>query len=204
MTQSSATITTANREIILADHVPGPRQGRWTYNHYAALPPGEKHYEIIDGVLYMTPSSPSEWHQKALVRFAYYLFNYIELAGLGRVYTLPFDVELTPHIIIQPDVLVLLNESSYKIAHSHIIGAPDLIIEIASPATASYDRNIKYAAYARAGVKEYWIADPHAHSVESLILEQEIYHSTGRFGGKDKLRSRIVPNFPVQVQQLFS
>ncbi len=197
-------MATTSHQIIPADHTPGPQQGQWTYDHYAALPTDEKHYEIIDGVLYMAPPSPSEWHQKASVRFSHYLFNHIELAGLGRVYAAPFDVELAPNIVVQPDVLVLLNASSYKITHLHIIGAPDLIVEIASPATTSYDRNVKYSVYARSGVTEYWIADPHLQTIEVLVLEQNIYHLVGIFGGNELLRSRVVLDFPVQVQQLFA
>jgi len=39
-----------------ANRVRGPKQGNWTYNHYAALPDDGQRYEIVDGVLYMSPS----------------------------------------------------------------------------------------------------------------------------------------------------
>ncbi len=50
--------TTSNRpdSIQKADHVPGPKQGEWTYAHYAALPEDGQRYEVLDGVLYMSPS----------------------------------------------------------------------------------------------------------------------------------------------------
>jgi hypothetical protein len=41
-----------------ASDVPGPKQGQWTYSHYAALPDDGKRYEIIDGVLYRMPYFP--------------------------------------------------------------------------------------------------------------------------------------------------
>ncbi len=197
-------MTTASQQVIPADHVPGPHQGRWTYSHYAALPSDGKRYEIIDGVLYMAPPSPSGFHQEAVYLIATYLMMHIKFAGLGRVFGAPFDVELTPHMVVQPDVCVLLNESSDKFTPSRIIGAPDLVVEVVSPGTANYDRSTKYTAYARAGVKEYWIADPHLQTIEVLVLEQDTYHSVGVFEGKAQLRSRIVPDFPVQVQYLFS
>jgi Uma2 family endonuclease len=190
-------------EIIRADHVPGPRQGEWTYSHYAVLPDDGQRYEIIDGVLYMAPASPLGWHQRAVNRFAYYLTTYVEFAGFGLVYPAPFDVELAFHTVVQPDVLVMLNESLERIVPTRVIGAPDLVVEVLSPGTAKYDRSKKYRAYARAGVREYWIADPRACSIEVLTLEGGEYRSVGVFSGEQTLRSQVVPDFPVAVKEFF-
>ena len=188
---------------IPADHVPGPKQGEWTYNHYAALPDDGQRYEIIDGVLLMAPPSPTGKHQAALVRLVYYLFTYVELPQLGQVFAAPFDVELSPMMVVQPDVLVLLNESKHKFTPSRIVGAPDLVIEIVSPGTATYDRIVKRSAYARAGVKEYWIVEPTAHTVEVLSLKGDAYISLGIFSEAQTLPSQVVPQFPVAVKQIF-
>jgi Uma2 family endonuclease len=189
---------------ISADDVPGPKQGQWTYNHYAALPDDGKRYEIIDGVLYLMPPSPKEWHQDAVTTLAAYLVMHIKFAGRGKVYVAPFDVELATNTVVQPDVLVVLNESLPKIIPSHVVGAPDLAVEVLSPGTARYDRVKKYNAYARAGVREYWIIDPLKETVEVLYLEGETYHTTGVFSGEQKLPSLVVPDFPVQVKQIFA
>ena len=50
-----------------ADHVPGPAQGCWTYEDYAALPDDGNRYEVIDGVLYMT-TAPSDFHQWIIIQ----------------------------------------------------------------------------------------------------------------------------------------
>lgn len=57
--------TTSDRFAVVtpANHVPGPKQGQWTYSHYAALPDDEQHYEIVNGVLFMTPA-PNPAHQQ--------------------------------------------------------------------------------------------------------------------------------------------
>ena len=109
-----------------------------------------------------------------------------------------------PDIVVQPDVLVLLNTGSAKITESRVVGAPDLAIEVASPSTAIHDKHRKYIAYAHAGVKEYWIVDSKAHTVELLRLENGTYYSMGVFSGEQTLPTQIVPNFPVQVQQFFA
>ncbi|HZU69256.1 MAG TPA: hypothetical protein VFA09_18410 [Ktedonobacteraceae bacterium] len=75
--------TTSDRLAVVtpADWVPGSRQGQWTYNHYAALPDDGKRYEIVNGVLYMTPS-PSIPHQRIAGRIYRYLCTCIEDTGL--------------------------------------------------------------------------------------------------------------------------
>ena len=185
-----------------ADWVPGPRQGSWTYDEYAALPDDGKRYEIVNGVLLMTPA-PSPDHQSIAARLTYYLFMHVELAGLGRVFPTPIDVELGPKNVFQPDVVVLLNAHLDKIAAKKIIGAPDLVIEIASGGTATYDRVSKYDIYARAGIPEYWIVRPTNRTIEVLILENGEYYSSGIFRGEQLLSSRIVPELPVRVEQFF-
>jgi Uma2 family endonuclease len=186
-----------------ADHVRGAKQGQWTYKDYAALPDDGQRYEIIDGVLYMAPS-PNEWHQSAVGEFFSYLRTYVKLAGLGRVYFAPFDVELAYNVVVQPDVLVVLNENLSKIIPSRVIGAPDLVVEVASPGTATHDRRKKQDAYARAGVPEYWIADPAARTIEVFTLEGTAYRSLGVFEGPAILPSLVIPTFPVQVKQFFA
>jgi Uma2 family endonuclease len=185
-----------------ADWVPGPQQGSWTYDEYAALPDDGQRYEIVNGVLLMTPA-PSPDHQAISLRFSHYLFMHVELAGLGRVFPTPIDVELGPKNVFQPDLVVLLNAHLDKVAAKKIIGAPDLVIEVASRGTATYDRVSKYDIYARAGIPEYWIVRPTNRTIEVLILENGEYYSSGIFRGEQLLSSRIVPELPVRVEQFF-
>jgi len=182
--------------------IPGPRQGSWTYDDYAALPDDGQRYEIVNGVLLMTPA-PTPNHQSISARLTYYLLMHVELAGLGRVFPGPIDVELGPKNVFQPDIVVLLNAHLNKVAAKRIVGAPDLVAEIASPSTAVVDRVTKYEIYARAGIPEYWIVKPNNRTIEVLILENGEYYSSGIFQGEQLLPSRIVPELPVRVEQFF-
>src|SRR5713226_7954856 len=188
--------------VMRADWIPGPAQGHWTYEEYEALPDDGKRYEIVNGVLYMSPS-PSWSHQEIVGRFFRYLSTYTETAALGGAFVAPLDVELAPNTVFQPDVVVLLKASHKKLKERHIIGAPDLAVEVVSPSTETHDRHRKLSAYARAGVREYWIVDPDSRTVEVLILENGEYQSQGVFRGKAILPSRIVPEFMVHVEQFF-
>jgi Uma2 family endonuclease len=189
--------------VLPADWVPGPEQGSWTYDDYAALPDDGQRYEIVNGVLVMTPA-PSPEHQSIVVGIVSYLQIHVKFAGLGRVFTSPIDVDLGQKNVFQPDVVVVLNEHLDRIQAKKIIGAPDLVVEIASPGTAVFDRLVKYEVYARAGVAEYWIVKPASRAVEVLALEDGKYRSLGVFQGLETLPSRIVPDLPVSVEQFFA
>jgi len=196
---------TEGLDIVLpANLVPGPGQGQWTYSDYAALPDDGRRYELMDGVLLISPS-PSPNHQFIVGRLFFYLCQCIDFAGLGRVLVAPLDVELALDTVCQPDVLVILHENLGKIAAKRIVGAPDLVVEVASPGTTVYDRLSKARAYARAEVEEYWIVDPEVCSIEVFVLGNQVYHSLGRFQGKDVLPSRVVPDIrAIRVEQFFS
>lgn len=185
-----------------ANDAPGPPQGRWTYADYAALPDDGRRYELIDGVLFMTPALSTE-HQGTSARFVTYLMNHVEFAGIGRVFAAPVDVELAPDTVVQPDVIVILNANLARITPSRIVGPPDLVVEVMSPSTAGYDRREKQDAYAVAGVREYSVADPSAQTVELLVLDQGDYRSQGVFRGQATLPSQVVPQLPVPVARLF-
>jgi Uma2 family endonuclease len=186
-----------------ANNVPGPRQGFWTYDDYAALPDDGKRYEIVNGVLYMQPS-PSWSHQEIVGRFFRYLSTYAETAGIGGAFVAPLDVELATNTVFQPDVVVLLKASHKKLKERHIVGAPDLAVEVVSSTIEMHDRHRKIAAYARAGVPEYWIVDPDSRTVEILFLESGEYHSQGAYRGRATLPSQIVSGLLVHVEQFFA
>ena len=183
-----------------ADDVPGPEQGHWTYQEYAALPDDGRRYEIIGGVLYMSPS-PSEAHQSIVTRLVYHLFGHVEVAERGRVYVSPFDVELALKDVVQPDILVVLNAHLERITPARVVGAPDLVVEVVSPGSSTQDRHEKFTAYARAGVPEYWLIEPFSRTIEIFTLESGKYRSLGVYEGVATLPSRVLPEFAVKVQE---
>jgi len=104
------------------------------------------------------------------------------------------------NVVVQPDVVVVLNASLGKITATRIIGAPELVVEVASLGTSGYDRREKQDAYARAGVLEYWIANTEARTVEVLVLDAGIYHSLMLF----KERQRYLRKFCQDLQPALS
>lgn len=187
-----------------ADHIPGPKQGSWTYDSYAALPDDGRRYEIVAGVLYMAPA-PSDEHQNAATLISYYLVHHVQIAGLGKVRSTPYAVKLNASTVVEPDVVVVLKEHLSVITSKGVVGTPDLAVEIASPSTSTYDRQQKFLAYQKAGVPEYWLVDPIAYTVEVWTLEESKYQMLGIFKGKASIPSKIVPTIAeVHVEQFFA
>lgn len=151
-----------------------PQGLKWTYEDYANLPADGSRHEIIDGKHVVNPS-PSTQHQHVSKRLQYQLYTKIELAGLGLLFDAPIDVQLSQFDIVQPDLVVILNENARKITPSSIKVAPHLVVEIISPSTAGNDRTIKKDLYERSGVNEYWIVDPFEQQVDQWVLCEEKY-----------------------------
>lgn len=199
------TIISDRLEIIRpADSVPGPKQGNWTYDSYAALPDDGQRYEIVDGVLYMAPG-PSDDHQNASLLLSHYFAQHVQLTGLGKVRTAPYDVVLASGTVVEPDLIVVLNAHLGIITRKGVFGTPDLVLEIASPSTSTYDRNKKFMTYQKAGVLEYWIVEPELHTIEVWVLQNGVYQPLGIFTGKAGIPSTIVPSIAeIQVEQFFA
>ena len=63
-----------------------------------------------------------------------------------------------------------------RITPTKLNGPPDLIVKILSPSTASTDLTLKKQLYERAGVPEYWIADPDTKTIDQYILQDDSYN----------------------------
>ena len=82
------------------------------------------------------------------------------------------DVHLTEEDTVVPDAFVVCDRS--KIRWGAVYGAPDLAVEVLSPRTAKRDRTDKRELYERCGVREYWLADPAAKSIEQYLLRDGV------------------------------
>lgn len=186
----------------MADWVPGPPQGSWTYDAYAALPDDGNRYEIVQGVLLMSPA-PEPAHQGIVEEINSYLRSQILSTKRGLVFTSPIDVVLAENISVQPDVLVILKEHLDRVGNKRITGAPDLVVEVISPGSKFQDRVVKHSIYERFGVPEYWLVKSENQTIEVFVLDMGIYRSLGIFHGEQSLESHLIPTITVSVNQFF-
>ena len=163
-----------------------------TYQDYVLLPDDGKRYEILDGDLYVTPS-PSAQHQEVLLNLVLALTQHVRAHRLGKVFAAPLDVILADDSIAQPDILFIVNER-LQIVREVVHGAPDLVVEILSPGTRDRDRTLKRHLYARDGVRELWLVDPEARTVEVFLLDPASETAPRAFGERDTLSSGVLPS----------
>jgi Uma2 family endonuclease len=84
-------------------------------------------------------------------------------------------------------------------------GAPDLIVEVLSPSTARTDRLVKFGAYERAGVREYWLVDPRTRSVEVYALSEDgTYDMAGQYTPGETVTSTMLSDLALPVDDLFA
>jgi Uma2 family endonuclease len=147
-----------------------------TWQAVQQLPDDGKRHEAIGGELYGTPV-PDLRHQRISMHLMIALAEIVKEGRLGEIFHAPLGVEFpATGEGVQPDLLFVSNERRGILAPEWLKGAPDLVVEIASPVTAIRDRSIKLDLYERQGVAEYWIVDPDQDAVEVWR-----FHSKPRF-----------------------
>ncbi|MBI3220932.1 MAG: Uma2 family endonuclease [Bacteroidetes bacterium] len=130
-----------------------------TMEVFKMLPEGTR-CELINGTIYLSPA-PTIYHQDVILTLGSELHRYVKTKKLGKVCISPIDVYLDNRKnAFQPDLLFVASENENIIREDGIYGTPDLIIEILSPGTKTFDLTKKKKVYEKTGVKEYWVIDP--------------------------------------------
>src|SRR4030095_14396316 len=142
--------------VSMALHDPSPKL---TYEDYLLIPDDGKRHQIIDGKHYVS-DTPFIRHQRLAVSLAYHLGLFLRDHRLGGFPVAPVDLLLSPHDIVQPDLLFVSNERESILTEANIQGAPDLVIEILGDDTRHLDEILKRQAYQQFGARECWIFDP--------------------------------------------
>jgi Uma2 family endonuclease len=173
-----------------------------TYADYLKIDDGQR-YELIEGELFLTPS-PGFWHQHIAANIESFLRNYVEKQNLGLVLDAPFDVVPTDNVVLQPDVLYLSRERFGLLTENCLKGMPELVVEVLSPSSGKRDRLQKSRLYLRYGVKEYWVVDPAAQTIEIFSEGEKGWLLAGAYGPEDLLTSPLLNGFEVPVAEIFS
>ena len=174
---------------------------KFTYRDYVNTPE-DKRYELLDGELILS-EAPSRVHQRADIRLGSRMHLFVDGHGLGVVYHAPRDVVLTDTDVVQPDLMFISNERLHIDTEREVRGAPDLVVEVLSPSTSGRDRTFKRALYARHGVKEYWLVEPAARTIEVLLLGEDSFEAVATYGEGDTLVSPTLQGFRIDVDEVF-
>jgi len=178
----------------------------YRYGDYRTWPDDARH-ELIDGEAYLMAPAPDLPHQD----IAGEVFRQVANALIGkpcRAFIAPVDVRLPRanetddeiDTVVQPDVFVVCEPG--KLDRRGVRGAPDWILEVLSPSTASHDQIKKRLLYERHGVKEYWLLHPVDKVLTIYRLEQGGYGKPDLFELKGQSTIATLDNLPVAWDEL--
>jgi len=122
---------------------------RFTVDEVEAWPDDGNRYELVDGILLVTPA-PVPPHQIVATRLASALSLLVKPWPDVHV-SCPGAILMRPGLKMEPDVLVFrapVLEARWDDIHEHW-----LAVEVWSPSSVVYDRDIKRDAYLAVGVR---------------------------------------------------
>jgi len=163
----------------------------WTVDDLAQLPDDGRQYELLDGMLLVSPS-PATRHQWASGRL-FLLLTASCPAGM-KVFFAPLDWQPDPLTSFQPDLLVVRDDD---VEIKNITRPLVLAVEVLSPATRRKDLFLKRSKYEDAGVASYWIVDPESPSITALHLVDGRYVTAGEATGDEALA--LEKPYPVTI-----
>ena len=135
----------------------------YTVDDLERFPPDGNRYELLDGVLLVTPP-PSLLHELVVSRIVLKLMITVQMPGHGVVFTRG-AVSLPPKTQLEPDVLVLPAKRPVSDKWQDVT-EHWLAVEVLSRSSHIYDREFKRDAYLALGVREVWLVDRNDRSVE--------------------------------------
>lgn len=186
-----------------AETVLGPKQGEWTLSDWERLPEDGNRYEIIDGFLYMS-TAPSFFHQWIGLNFYHFVGYPAREQGLAITALAPVGVIMVGAKPVQPDIVVVRMARKDIIRDRRIYGVPDLIVEVLSPGSETYDTETKLHTYAEAGVPEYGIVNPAERTLALYtLLAVGQYAEPQVFSEMDSMTFACLPGITLQIRDLF-
>ena len=183
---------------------------RYSYADYLTWM-DDKRRELINGFVRLM-SAPLRTHADISTKLVGIILWHIEKhEGKCKVYHAPFDVRLPVdgetedskiYNVVQPDVCVICDLS--KLDERGCIGAPDLVVEVQSPSSISYDLREKYDLYEAAGVKEYWVASPKMNVVTVFLLQDKGKFDRGKvYESGSKIQSKTLEGLEISLDAIF-
>ncbi|HUR32372.1 MAG TPA: Uma2 family endonuclease [Vicinamibacterales bacterium] len=177
-----------------------------TWDDYMRFPEDGKRHELIDGEHFVTPA-PILRHQAIVRNISGLIWSHLRTHPVGRVFAAPMDVILSRHDVVEPDVLYFSHERATTFeASPWVKGAPNLVVEVASPGTRRRDETAKRRLYEKFGVDEYWLVEPADSTIVVLRLEQRAYFRAAhlRLDGGDVLTTPLLAGLELPLRDVFA
>ncbi len=180
-----------------------------TYEDYCVEGEINQRYDIVDGIRIMPPA-PVFRHQIVSDNITELFRHWVRSLRKARAVSAPLDILIRkrPLRTRQPDVL-LMSESRYvknggRAMLSPLTVAPELVVEILSPSDKAEALTQKIEDYRSVDVRECWLADTVAQTVERLQLTKASSESAGVFGIGEFISSLEFPDLMVAIADVFA
>jgi Uma2 family endonuclease len=151
--------------------------------------------------------APSIRHQDISGRLHLLVGTWLQEHPVGRIFFAPLGVTFSNVDVVEPDLLYVSNERAARLlAGTHVTGAPDLVVEIASPRTRKRDETIKRRLHERFPVQEYWVVDPDIEVVRLFRRAGDVFaraHELSREAG-DVLTTPLLPGLDIPLARVFA
>jgi Uma2 family endonuclease len=168
-----------------------------TKSDWMKLPPDCYRYQLIHGEIVEWPTM-TLYENEVRTEIGMALYKFVKSNNLGQVFIVPIDLYLTDHDIYQRDIIFISNEHLDSIKEDGVYWPPELVIEVVSSPTASFDRGVKKDTYEKFGVKEYWIVDPNETTIECFVNSADGFE-TNFTGSRGSVCSRALPGFCIDI-----
>jgi Uma2 family endonuclease len=165
-------------------------------------PPDRSKLELIAGVIYMTPP-PEYTHDDVVTRLTNILVPHVLSEGKGKLYWPRAAIWTSAHTYLEPDLFYVSAELATRLDPKHRDTA-DLVVEVISPGSAMYDRNTKADTYGALGVRELWLIDEAAQTVEVRRQTGSGFDEGRTFSSGEQVGSAVFPALRLHVEQLFT
>lgn len=172
------------------------------YETYRKLVKDGEKADLIDGVIYM--ASPDTRLSNTLNGFLYQLISgFIDARDIdGFVFFSRFSCQISEFRAPEPDVGYVRPERRHLVEERHMLGGPDIAVEIVSRDSRQRDYRVKRELYEAAGVTEYWIIDPLKSQALFLGLKEGQYEELP-LERNHIFHCAVIPEFWLDVQWLF-
>ena len=165
-------------------------------------PPDRSKLELIAGVLYMTPP-PEHIHDNVVKKLNRILARYLDkIDDKGSLYLPRAAIWTSKRTYLEPDLFYVSADLEARLNPKRRETA-DLVVEVISPGSAVYDRNAKAETYGALGVRELWLIDETAQTVEVRRQTGTAFDDGRTFSRGERVKSAVFPTLKLRVEQLF-
>ncbi|HUP70527.1 MAG TPA: Uma2 family endonuclease [Acidimicrobiales bacterium] len=168
----------------------------FTTRDLEGFPDDGNRYELSYGSLIVTPS-PNTRHQALAA--AVTAFLHARTPPSQRV-LVEAELSVRDDVVKRPDVQVV---NKNLVGGQSVVGVPDLVVEVHSPATRALDLTEKRFVYAQAGVPAYWMIDPDASTLTVLELKDGAYMEVAVVSAKDSVDVVIPFTMKIEGRAIF-